>query len=122
MKSELVYIFQSKSKKNFNEITSISSEIASSFPGFDVFGGSIKGRTIVGNQKCVLEYNTETHGWSILQNTIKDRKDGASMCSINDSTLVLAGGEKNGDCVEVLTFYGYNSTKYLDGSTWTRKV
>ena len=121
MKSELVYIFQSKSKKNFNEITSISSEIASSFPGFDVFGGSIKGRTIVGNQKCVLEYNTETHGWSILQNAIKDRKDGAAMCSINDSTLVLAGGEKNGDCVEVLTFYGYNSTKYSYGSTRRQK-
>ena len=43
------------------------------------------------------------------------------MCSINDTSLVLTGGEKNGENVEILTFYGYNNTKCLTGSTQRQK-
>ena len=43
------------------------------------------------------------------------------MCAINDTTLVLAGGAKNGNRVEILTFYGYNSTKCSAGSIRRQK-
>ena len=116
LKSEIVHVFQSKSEDQFNEITFIWSETVPSFPGFDVFGGSVKKKVVVGNGKSVLEYNVEDNGWNVLQSTTKDREDGSAMCAIDDTNLVLSGGKKNGDTLEILSFYDYNDTNSLSGS------
>jgi N-acetylneuraminic acid mutarotase len=87
------------------------SETLPTFPGYDVFGGTVKRKIISGNRKSVLEYNMNEHKWSFLQNAIKERKDGSAMCPINNTTLILAGGEKNGNTAELLSFYDYNSSK-----------
>ena len=107
--SEVLYVFQSKSKKHFNHLTLLSSELLPAFPGFDVFGGAVNGKLVVGNRKSVLEYDIQENGWNLLQSTNKSRNAGSAMCSITDRNLILAGGETNGDTVEILQFYDYNN-------------
>ena len=121
MKSEILYVFQSKSKKQFNKITLICSELLPSFPGFDAFGATAKGKVVVGNRKSVLEYNIQENGWIVLQSTIKDRKVGSAMCSINDTNLILTGGQTNGASVELLQFYDYNDLNSSTASHHSQK-
>ena len=66
LESEILHVFQSKSQNRFNEITLIWSETVLPFPGFDVFGGTVQTKVVVGNGKSVLEYNLEENCWNVL--------------------------------------------------------